>query len=110
MIELYVTPFDPWEGWDSPGEIVASDLTAGKVVGFSLAVIDHDEPVDDIGEVWVPEAMETVLGHVFAAMKFLFADGFVDGILLPAAAAEPERDTAIRAVSWGRIKATLEFE
>ena len=80
------------------------------MVGFSIAVVDHDEPVDDIGEVWVPEAMETVIGHVFVDMKFLFADGFVDGILLPAATAEPKGDTAIGAVSWGRIKASLEFE
>ena len=55
VIELYVTPFDRWVGWDSPGEIAASDLTAGKVVGFSLAVIDHDEPVDDIGKSGYPK-------------------------------------------------------
>ena len=29
VIELYVTPFDRWAGVHSPGEIVASDLTAG---------------------------------------------------------------------------------
>ena len=36
------------------------------------------------------------------------ADNFLDGLLLPAGA-EPE-DTAVESVSWGRIKASLEFE
>lgn len=110
VTELYVTPFDRWEGVHSSGGIQASDLTAGQVVGFSIAVVDHDEPVDDIWEVWVPEAMEPVKETVFIDMRDLLADTFLDGILRPGAATEPEGDTAVGAVSWGRIKASLEFE
>ena len=37
------------------------------------------------------------------------ADGYLDGLLLPPAADEPE-DTAVESASWGRIKAALEME
>ena len=41
-IELYVTPFDDWEGWDRPGEIEVSKLAAGRVIGFAIIVRDYD--------------------------------------------------------------------
>ena len=42
VIELYITPFDDWEGWDSPGEIEVSKLSAGRVIGFAMIVYDYD--------------------------------------------------------------------
>ena len=54
VIELYVTPFDRLVYDDIDGS-VASDLTAGKVIGFGIVVHDNDEPDD--GGAWVPEAM-----------------------------------------------------
>ena len=70
-----------------------SDLTAGEVIGFGVAL--GIKPCS---------TLSTTLG-----IWELRADGFIDGLLLPAAPAVPE-DSAIEAVSWGRIKASLEFE
>ncbi len=56
-----------------------------------------------------PEAVQTedpeldILSHYRA-------DVYLDGLLLPATAAEPIEDTAVESVSWGRIKAALEME
>ncbi len=51
VIELYVTPFDRWEGWyspvegwHSPVENAVSDLAAGQIIGFGILVSDHDPP------------------------------------------------------------------
>ena len=109
-IELYVTPFDHREGLTSPEGSVVSDLSAGQIIGFTIGVYENDEgdPHEQIAQL-APEVhvmgsdsgvFDDVLGNV--------ADNFLDGLLLPAGA-EPE-DTAVESVSWGRIKASLEFE
>ena len=41
VIEFYVTPFDALS-WDDPQESTVSDLQAGKVIGFDVAVFDVD--------------------------------------------------------------------
>ncbi len=96
VIELYVTPFDSWEGWDYPGQMEVSQLAAGKVIGFGIIVYDHDP---DEQEWWTPGRME------WRRAWRRDADGLLDGLLLPAGAG-PE-DTAAESVSWGRIKASL---
>ena len=107
VIEFYVTPFDRWAS-DNIEESVPSDLTAGEVIGFGIAVLDADPPeYDGIALPWVSEATQH-FEHYLGIWE-LRADGFIDGLLLPAAPAVPE-DSAIEAVSWGRIKASLEFE
>ena len=53
VIELYVTPFDDWEGWDRPDKIKVSRLSAGKVVGFGIIVYDHD-PFEEWRTAWTP--------------------------------------------------------
>ncbi len=111
VIELYVTPFDRWAGWHSPGEITVSDLTAGQVIGFAISVRDRESPDSDWVD-WVPEALQsgeytpTDLFRIFFHHR---ADGFLDGLLLPADLAGPG-DSAVESVSWGRIKASLEME
>ena len=106
VIELYVTPFDRWAGWHNPGEIVASDLAAGQVLGFAIGVNDYDP----VGVTWIPEAMQAQPdGSDDSDIRFLRADRFLDGILLSPELAEPE-DTAVESVSWGRIKASLEID
>ena len=92
MIELYVTPFDQWATWEGPEGSVVSNLTAGQVIGFAISVIDSDRT--ESKRSWVPDP----------GMWVYAADTFLDGVLLPS---EPE-DSAIDAVSWGRIKASLD--
>ena len=105
VIELYVTPFDRWAYDDVEGS-VASGLDAGKVIGFGIVVFDSDPPEYD--EVAWPflEATQPV-DHI-DAIDHLRADGYLDGLLLPPADAEPG-DSAVESVSWGRIKASLEM-
>ena len=113
VIEFYVTPFDRFASDDPEGSVV-SDLAAGQVIGFAIMVtdrdsFDRDDSDPDAVEFWAPEAMDRgdaddrqyEIGH-------LWADFFLDGILLPAGA-EPE-GTAVESVSWGRIKASLKME
>ena len=107
VIELYVTPFDRWKGWHSPGEIMVSDLTAGQIIGFAIAVKDRDP--SEYGITWVPEAMQDQPDSRTSDIMFLRGDRFLDGLLLPAGPAGPG-DSAVEPVSWGRIKASLEFE
>ena len=106
-IELYVTPFDFWGGtWDSPGDKVVSDLTAGQVIGLAVMVYDNDEPVEssEEGVFWVLEGIQSDgLPALFDIMNHR-GDRFIDGLLLPA---EPEKGSAVESVSWGRIKAAL---
>lgn len=114
MIELYVTPFDDWKGWHNPGEIETSDLGAGQVVGFAITVYDHDyastaSKSSDPWTWWTPEGMSDGFSSTFAYADIwrLRANVFLDGILLPTRTAEPE-NTAVKSVSWGRIKASLD--
>ena len=106
VIELYVTPFDRWAYDDVEGSVI-SDLTAGQVIGFGITVNEYDPPDVDWNVPWV-EGAEPV-DH-FWAMLLLEADGYLDGLLLPAPGAESGRDSAVESVSWGRIKAGLKME
>ena len=95
VIELYVTPFDLWanEGEEEASEI--SDLAAGQVVGFSVAVRDYDPPEGHHDSKLL--MMEGAGDGIF----LLVGDRLHDGILL-----EPEA-TAVEASTWGRVKASL---
>ena len=110
VIEFYVTPFDRFEPDDPEGSVV-SDLAAGQVIGFAVMVNDWDSFDRDNGDTsyWVPEAMNRGdADDRQYEIDAVWADFFLDGLLLPAGA-EPE-GTAVESVSWGRIKASLEFE
>ncbi len=100
-IELYVTPFDWWgNGWDSSEDNVVSDLTAGRVIGFSVEVRDYDPPQVH------RDSKVLQLEGVGRGGALLRGDGLHDGVLLPI---EPE-GTAVEGSTWGRIKASLKFE
>ena len=110
VIELYVTPFDRWgETWESPEGSVVSRFAAGQVIGFAILVYDHDPPAFDPQqwsvEVQQPDETYTTRWNMFRNR----ADTFLDGLLLPAGPDDPG-DSAVESVSWGRIKASLEFE
>ena len=103
MIELYVTPYDRWEGWDSgPGETAFSDLEAGKGIGFAVMVYDWDETT---GSWEYFTAVRT--DRPYTDMIDLRADAFLDGLLLPANPTDTAEGTAVESVTWGRIKASL---
>lgn len=107
VIELYVTPFDRrGETWDSPEGSVISTLAAGQVIGFSILVNDKDL-LKEAEYFWVPEALDRYRDG-YADLINLRADFFLDGLLLPGTTG-PE-DTAVRSVSWGRIKAYLDIQ
>ena len=106
VIELYVTPFDRLVYDDIEGS-AASDLTAGKVIGFAIVVHDNDEPED--GGIWVPEAMVPGSPPAYIRIVQVKADDFLDGLLLSANPAGPG-DSAVGSVSWGRIKVSLEID
>ena len=106
VIELYVTPYDFWEGWDSgPEETAFTDLAAGKGIGFAVMVYDWDETTRS----WEYfTAIQTE--RPYTDMVDLRADVFLDGLLMPANPTDPAEATAVESVTWGRIKAALEME
>ena len=95
-IELFVTPFNDWEGWDRPGEIEVSELTPGQIVGFGIQVFDYD-PSED-WDTWTPGSMPYTPGP----------DYLVDGLLMGPGMSVPEEDTSVESISWTRIKASME--
>ena len=105
VIELYVTPFDRWKGWHSPGEIMVSDLTAGQIIGFAIGVNDYDP--SEFWYVWIPEDMQDEPDSSTFDIRFHRGDKFLDGLLL---SADADPGTAVESVSWGRIKASLKRE
>ena len=57
-IELYVTPYDSWQGYDGgPEEAEVTDLTAGGVIGFAIVVSEDDG--EDSWYPLTPEAVQT---------------------------------------------------
>ena len=65
VIELWVTPLDQkGKAWDSFEDVVVSDLAAGKIVGFTIAVHDYDPP-DNSWMLWSPEATSDTDLHTF---------------------------------------------
>ena len=108
VIELYVTPFDRWLGYDSrPEEVVVSDLTAGDVIGFAIVVNDSDDKEGYFS--LAPEAVRTEDADSDVLFHYR-ADVYLDGLLLPANPADPQGGTAVESVTWGRIKAALDME
>ena len=104
LIELYVTPYDSWGGYDSgPQDAEVSDLKAGQVIGFATIVTDSDS--EDGHYNLMPEAVqsERPWGDIIAHYR---ADVYLDGLLLPTAGRETE-DSAVRPSFWGLIKASL---
>ena len=108
VIELYVTPYDSWQGYDSgPEGAVVTDLTAGETIGFAIVVSEEDG--EDGWYPLTPEAVQTK--SPWENLLFLYrADLYLDGLLLPADPTDPQEGSAVESVTWGRIKASLEME
>ena len=101
VVEFAVTPFDRML-WNDPGESRVSELEAGKIIGFDMWVSDRDRgPESNFEDLYVldlPPEPDTN------------ADLFMDGLLQGAASAPGEAGSVVQDVTWGRIKASLEFE
>ena len=109
MIELFVTPYDSWQGYDSrPEDILVSDLIAGETIGFAILVWEDDGDGGGYPPL-TPEAVQT--DDPWQDLLYLYrADVYLDGLLLPANPTDPQKDTAIQSITWGRIKASLDME
>ena len=99
VVEFAVTPFDRLL-WNDPGESRVSELEAGKIIGFNMWVSDRDRGPETNFEDF----------YELALTSEPTADLFVDGLLLGAASAPGEEGSVVQDVSWGRIKASLDFE
>ena len=111
VVELYVTPFDRWgeESWHGPAGSAVSRFSAGGVIGFTILVNDHDPPGDEsVWKNWGPDSDEH--NRTFSNVMRYRADAFLDGLLLSADPSGETEDSAVDAVSWGRIKASLKIE
>ena len=102
IMEFYVTAFDllPWE--KGPDESVVSDLYPGKHISFGLSIGDRDAPVGSPSDGVGPHQ---IFGHNASwgdPLRDEKADTWADGILVG-----HDEDTAVRDLTWGRIKASL---
>lgn len=96
VIEFFITSFDELV-WSSPEESALSALFPGRIVGFDIVVYDHDARPGEYHGVF------SLSGEFSLGM---FADQFVDGILIGAGTGVPG-DTALESGTWGRIKASF---
>ena len=113
VVELYVTPFDRWgeESWHGPAGSAVSRFSAGGVIGFTILVHDWDPPPDTEWINWgLGFQQSDERNRTYKNIQFHRADAFLDGLLLPADPAGRIEDSAVDAVSWGRIKASLKTE
>lgn len=106
--ELWVTPWDDLNP-DGPEASRRSDLFAGKIIGITMNVTDFDDSNGPDGFFYlVPiRFSETVSDGSFGHQGF--AENFADAELIPCTVSDcgSSPETAVRTVSWGRIKASL---
>ena len=103
VTEMKLTPFDDLV-YDDEAASTASELSPGKIIGFTISTLDNDytEFPDGMG---APD-YQWLSDRVYARS---FADLFVDGLLV-GAGEDPSRYDDVSAVepsSWARIKAAL---
>jgi hypothetical protein len=105
VIEMYVTPWDECV-WQGSNLSKRSSLNAGQIVGFQISVPDFDT------EAGAYHAFHTLSGQ---PNTWRIADNFVDGELIGCDYEDcSQSDTpavigeAVKADSWGRIKASVQ--
>ena len=92
VLEIYVTPYDDIIATDQEGSL-ATDLEAGNVIGFQIAMPDFDT---------APQAYRGYHNLSGQAATFRYAERFVDGRLISSGGA-----TVVADQSWARIKASF---
>ena len=102
VTEFKVTPFDDLI-YNDEAASKASQLSPGKVIGFSIRTSDNDDTQ------WTDGHGRTIdLSLSGRLQSSINADHFVDGLLV-GAGDEPvfDDDSAVEPSSWGRIKASF---
>ena len=99
-VEFFVTAFDRFV-WDNPGESVVSDLYPGKSIGFELLLRDVEPSI------YEGARSEHKLSPDFSKNRW-DPNTWPEGLLV--GADSRANDTAVRDVTWGRIKASLELQ
>ena len=102
VTEFYGTPFDRFV-YVNPEESVVSDLYPGKIIGFTIGVIDIDTKggrQESIHYLRAEEISEDCGGW---SLYPHCSDGFSPGFLLGPGGEIPE--SAVESDTWGRIKA-----
>ena len=99
VTEFYVTPFDRFV-WNSSEESVVSELYPGKIIGFSIDMLDVDIKPGEF------HSNHFLRSREYDDSDYWYSsDTFVQGILLGPGGEIPE--SAVESVTWGRIKATF---
>ena len=103
VIELMLTAWDELN-WQGPELSVRTNLVAGNYIGFQISVPDFDT------EAGAYHGFHTMSGQ---PNTWRLAENFVDGELIgcdtgDCGSAPDALPTAVKASSWGRIKATFE--
>ena len=103
VTEFYVTPFDRLV-WNSEEESVVSELYRGKIIGFSIMIIDMDVRNGVWKSIHYLRAGENLSGSEGDNLAVLTADEFVAGLLVGPGGEIPD-ESAVESITWGRIKA-----
>ena len=109
IMEFYVTAFDilPWEG--GPEDSVVSDLYPGKHISFALSISDLDTPLKFTDPPSLPDVAGyySIRGPTYHEGADPWnADYWALGVLEGTGEVTPG-NTAVRDLTWGRIKASL---
>ena len=98
-VEFFVTAFDRFV-WDNPEESVVSDLYPGKSIGFDIVLVDVEPSIYN----------EPKSEHALTPFTQQRWDSstWSEGLLVGAGSGI--NDTAVRDMTWGRIKASLALE
>ena len=100
LVELAVTPWDEIDPGRPDGS-VGSTLSAGRIVGFQIALVDFDDTIRRQDNVYVMEGYYNIGG---ISGEVADASLFADGILVGYGEAFPA-GSAVRPSAWARIKA-----
>ena len=109
LVEFFVTPFDRLI-WNDQEQTNISNLFPGKIIGFAFQLTDFDSGADggrieSLHELLGPDATYSQDYSSDYRRQILESDLWASGILL---GADNDRDgTAIKSVSWARIKASM---
>ncbi|MEE2659209.1 MAG: hypothetical protein VX733_11940 [Candidatus Latescibacterota bacterium] len=96
-IEMYITPWDLYD-WQGPENSRRSTLTPWKIIGLQMAVSDVDTEPGKLQGYFV----------LFGEPEFWSnADSFVDAQLIPCEVGCGDDDSAVKANTWARIKASF---
>lgn len=69
ILEFWITPFD-YAGCEGPERAVESRLTEGKLIGFSMAVLDYDNVASEQHSFWNLSPKHSMFGQASELLAF----------------------------------------